>query len=301
MAAVAEHGCVRPTSDAGPRPSRAARLSAASARCQRRATATLARVPWAVAALDRDRRHGGGLLAGALAYRLFGALLPLSLLVAVALGYAATLDKGAPASAGRAVGLRAALAASLAESSKLSAGTRWVVAASALVALLFAATAAARAIRAVHTLAWEGGVRRLGRSLPAGLVLVGAVVAFLAVWGLAGSARAHLGVLGYVAAAAVVAPFFAIWLGVSWLLPHADAPWTALIPGAVLVALGMQLIHLGTVLFVSGRLERASATYGSFGAAFTVLLWLYVASRVIVGSAMLNAALWRDRAVARPQ
>jgi membrane protein len=255
----------------------------------------LARVPGVLAAIDRDRRHGGGLLAGALAYRLFGALLPLSLLFAVLLGYAAAVDSDAPAAAGRAVGLRQALAGSLAESSKLSAGTRWVVAASALFALVFSATAAARAIRAVHTLAWEGGVRRLGRAVPAGLLLVGAVLAFLAVWGLVGSARAHLGVLGYVAAVAAVVPFFAIWLGLSWLLPHADAPWTALIPGAALVALGMQVIHLGTVLFVSGRLERASATYGSFGAAFTVLVWLYLASRIIVGSAMLNAALYRNR------
>ena len=91
-------------------------------------------------------------------------------------------------------------------------------------------------------------------------------------------------------------PFFAIWLGVAALLPHADAPWTALIPGAALVAIGMQIIHLGTVLFVAGKVERASATYGAFGAAFTVLVWLYVASRVIVASAMLNAALWRRRA-----
>src|SRR3954452_8931058 len=255
----------------------------------------LARVPGVLAAMDRDRRHGGGLLAGALAYRLFAALLPLSLLKAVALGYTATVDEGAPGAAGHALGLRAALASSLAQSSKLAAGTRWVVAASALFALLFAAPGAARAIRAVHTLAWEGSVRRLGRSLLAGLVLVVAVLAFVGVWGLVGSARAHLGALGILAALAAGIPFFGIWLGVSWLLPHADAPWTALIPGAVLVAVGMQVIHLGTVLFISGRLERASDTYGSFGAAFTVLLWLYLASRVIVGSAMLNAALWRHR------
>src|SRR4051794_167886 len=253
----------------------------------------LARVPGVLAAIDRDRRHGGGLLAGALAYRLFGALLPLSLLAAVALGYAATVDESAPGSAGRALGLREALASSLAQSSKLSAGTRWVVAASAAFALVFAATGAARAIRAIHTLAWEGGVRRLGRALPAGVVLVVAVVAFVAVWGLVGSARAHLGAFGIVAAVVAVIPFFAIWLGVSWLLPHADAPWTALIPGAALFAVGMEVIHLGTVLFISGRLERASATYGAFGAAFTVLLWLYLGSRVIVGSAMLNATLWR--------
>jgi len=34
------------------------------------------------------------------------------------------------------------------------------------------------------------------------------------------------------------------------------------------------------VLFVAGKVERASATYGSFGAALTILVWLYVVSRV---------------------
>ena len=110
-----------------------------------------------------------------------------------------------------------------------------------------------------------------------------------------GWARANLGVAGIVVAVAALVPFFAIWLGVSILLPHGEAPWQALAPGALLVAVGMQVVHLGTVLFVADRVERASATYGSFGAALTVLVWLYVVSRVIVASAMLDAALWERR------
>jgi uncharacterized BrkB/YihY/UPF0761 family membrane protein len=34
-----------------------------------------------------------------------------------------------------------------------------------------------------------------------------------------------------------------------------------------------------------------SEFYGSLGVAFTILLWLFIVSRVIVASAMLNAAL----------
>ena len=81
--------------------------------------------PWS--SLSRDRRHGGGLLAGALAFRLFGALLPLALLLAVVLGYAATVDSSAPQRGGRGTGISEALLTSVAESSKLAAGTRWIV------------------------------------------------------------------------------------------------------------------------------------------------------------------------------
>jgi len=253
--------------------------------------------------LTRDRRHGGGLLAGALAFRLFGALLPLALLVAVLLGYAATVDRAAAQEAGEATGISKALLASVAESSRLTAGTRWVVGLTALITLLWAATSAARAIRAVHSIAWNGSVGRYRRPLHAGLGLLAVLAACALIFGAATRARAEYGLLGLLVTLASFGGFFAIWLVAERLLPHEDAPWTALVPGAALFAIGVQLVHLVTVLFIAGKVERASETYGSLGVAFTVLFWLYVVSRVIVASAMLNAALWEQRratSAARP-
>jgi membrane protein len=250
----------------------------------------------AIGAVRHDQRHGGGLLAGALAFRLFGALLPLALLLCVILGYATTVDRSAPKEAGEALGLGPTLLESMGESAKLSAGTRWSVLLFAVIALLWSANSAARAIRAVHSLAWEGRVDRLQRPLPAALALLAAIAAFAAVIAVAGKARAELGVAaGLLVTVAALAGFAAIWLALARLLPHGDADWKALLPGALLVALGVQVIHLGTVLFIAGRIERASETYGSLGVAFTLLFWLFVVSRVIVASAMLNAALAKGR------
>jgi membrane protein len=256
----------------------------------------------AMVVFSRDRRHGGGLLAGALAFRLFGAMLPLALLVAVILGYAATVDSTAPEQAGEATGISEAVLESVAESSKLTAGTRWVVGVTALVALVWAAMSAARAIRAVHSIAWRGSVGRFRRPLPAAFALLAVLAACALIFGVAGRARAESGALGLVVTLASLFGFFAVWLGAELLLPHEDAPWTALVPGATLFALGVQLVHLATALFIAGRVERASETYGSLGVAFTLLFWLYVVSRVIVASAMLNAALWEERrgSAARP-
>jgi uncharacterized BrkB/YihY/UPF0761 family membrane protein len=91
-----------------------------------------------------------------------------------------------------------------------------------------------------------------------------------------------------------------VWLFVSTRLPHADAPWRALLPGAVLVGVGFEVVQVGTVLFIAGKVERASATYGPLGAAFAILLWLFLISRVIVASAMLNAVLWSRRDARSP-
>src|SRR5918998_3729160 len=249
----------------------------------------------AIAAIGRDRHHGGGLLAGALAFRLFGALLPLALLLAVLLGYAATVDRAAPEEAGEATGISKALLASVAESSKLTTGTRWVVGVTALVALLWAAMSAARAIRAVHSIAWRGSVGRYRRPLHGALGLLAVVAACALLVGAAGRARAEYELGGLLATVASFFGFLAVWLAAERLLPHEDSPWTALLPGAALFAVGVQLVHLTTALFIAGKVERASETYGSLGVAFTVLFWLYVVSRVIVASAMLNAALWEQR------
>ncbi len=281
------------------------RTAARVERVRERALELAPRAPgydYAMVVFSRDRRHGGGLLAGALAFRLFGAMLPLALLVAVLLGYAATVDDTAAEQAGEATGISEAVLESVAESSKLTAGTRWVVGVTALVALVWAAMSAARAIRAVHSIAWRGSVGRFRRPLPAAFALLGVLAACALIFGVAGRARAESGALGLVVTLAALVGFFAVWLGAELLLPHEDAPWRALVPGAALFAIGVQVVHLATALFIAGRVERASETYGSLGVAFTLLFWLYVVSRVIVASAMLNAALWEQprRARSRP-
>jgi uncharacterized BrkB/YihY/UPF0761 family membrane protein len=87
--------------------------------------------------------------------------------------------------------------------------------------------------------------------------------------------------------------YFAIWLGASWLLPHAaDAPWTAMVPGAVLFAVGIEALHLFTVLCLSREIAHASRTYGSLGVAVSLLGGLYLFGWLVVASAMLNASRW---------
>ena len=278
------------------------RTAARVERVRARAMELVPRAPGAehaLAAIGRDRQHGGGLLAGALAFRLFGALLPLALLLAVAFGYAATVERDAASEASEATGISEALLMEVAESSKLSTGTRWVVMAGAVFALLWAAIWAARAIRAVHNIAWTGGVERMGQPIRGALVLIGAIAAVGAVIGGANAAREQLGTVGLVIALGVTFAFFGIWLWMEWMLPHGEAPLRALIPGAILVAVGIQAVHLTTALFIGAKVARASATYGSLGVAFTVLAWLYILSRIIVASAMLNAARW-ERRVQRP-
>jgi membrane protein len=245
--------------------------------------------------LARDRQLGGSLLAGALAYRLFGVLLPLALLVAVGLGTAASADSGAPGEIGSSVGISEATLESVAESSKLASGEAWAVGIFAAFALIYASIKAVRAVHAVHCLAWYGQVRPLAHQLRAGFGMVVALIAIALIWAAVGRGRAELGEGALAVSLLALIPFFAVWLVASLRLPHAGAPARALVPGALLVAAGLEAIQLATTLVVAEQVERASETYGSLGVAFAILIWLFVVSRVMVGSAMLNAALWERR------
>ena len=109
--------------------------------------------------------------------------------------------------------------------------------------------------------------------------------------------REHIGIVGSVVTiVAVGVVYFLVWMRISSVLPRRDVPARALVPGAVLVAVGLQGLHLFTVYYLSDRAERATSLYGAIGAALTLLLWLFIISRLLVAGAVLNAELSQRQA-----
>ena len=85
---------------------------------------------------------------------------------------------------------------------------------------------------------------------------------------------------------------FGVWLLISWHMPRpSDTSWTALVPGALLLALGAEVIHAVTVYGIALILSRKTGTYGAIGIALTLLLWAYLVGRLIVASVVLNAGI----------
>jgi uncharacterized BrkB/YihY/UPF0761 family membrane protein len=249
----------------------------------------------AIGAGQRDSKSGGSVLAGALAFRLFVPLLPFALLVVAVLGYATTENADTPASVSQSLGVREATLTTIADSAKLSSGDRLGVIAFGLFALMISSLSAVRALRAIHALAWGLPVGRFPRTLGATFAFVGWAIVFFGLWALGGWARKTLGPAGIPLTVALLGGFFALWLTVSMMLPHPPGlSWRAFVPGAVLVAMGMEAIHLATVLYFSHKAEEVSASYGALGISLILLLWLYLLGRLIVASAFLNATVWES-------
>ena len=173
-----------------------------------------------------------------------------------------------------------------------SAWTHAVLVLGAIVTLYITSGALLKALYVVHWLVW-----RVHRVMPAGLVPKLAVIGLTLVATALGVAlndlRKSLGIGGAVLALLMITALsFAAWWWVSWKLPHAPAPARALIPGALLMAVGAVVLQLLTTYRVGHLVARNTNTNGAVGIALAVLLWVYILGRIMVGSAGLNAALW---------
>src|SRR5262249_45345158 len=101
-----------------------------------------------------------------------------------------------------------------------------------------------------------------------------------------------LGLLGIIVAAVIP---FSIALLANVFLPHQPSPWPDLVPGAIVMAIGVLGLHLVTVYWIAHEVESKTDTYGAIGAALAILLWSYLLGRLITLSAVVNASQWQRR------
>jgi uncharacterized BrkB/YihY/UPF0761 family membrane protein len=243
-------------------------------------------------AADRDGDIGGGILAGALAYRLFIWLLPFALVLIALVGIAARASSESPRQAARAVGIAGLVSHSVAT----SAGSpgRWYALLIGVPVLLWTTRSLLRALIVVHRLVWTDLRERTPKPTPvATLRLLVLLVALFAVLPLT---RAVWSFGGDVVGALLDAVFYAaLWLLVSIQLPHRQASWKELVPGALLFAVAALALGFATTIFLAPYASSKEGTYGALGLAAALLLGLYLMSRIVVASAVANAVLAERR------
>jgi uncharacterized BrkB/YihY/UPF0761 family membrane protein len=248
--------------------------------------------------LDRDAAVGGGLLAGALAYRLFVLLLPTALLFVSGLGlYADAADKSTTTVA-REAGLHGLIASEVATSA--SGDARWIVFIVTVPVVAYALAKLCRAVAITHAIVWHGSGR--GVRVTSGTVgLLGAALLLdLVAAELVGVIRRHDQVIGLASVVVYLVLGGAGWLAVSLRLPHRAAHWTALLPGALLVGAGLLFVNVFNVYVTTRLVEDRADTYGALGIAAALLFSLVLVGRLIVVSAELNASLVERRGRGRP-
>ena len=238
--------------------------------------------------VERDSSIGGGLLAGALAYRLFVLALPTSLLLVSGLGiYAGSVDESAQTVA-RKAGLHGLIGTEVAQAA--SGRGRWLIFLLMIPAVLYALVTLYRAIAKVYAIVWLGSARGVPTS-PGGIgVFAGALVVQLATAPVVRWVGTHrFGVV--LAFLAYVLLIGGAWLAVSMRLPHRGVSWRRLLPGAALFGVGLLGVNIFNVYITSRLVEGRANTYGALGIATALLFSFVLVGRLIVTSAELNVAL----------
>jgi uncharacterized BrkB/YihY/UPF0761 family membrane protein len=239
--------------------------------------------------VEHDARIGGGLLAGALAYRLFVLLLPTALLFVSGIGLYADAANKSTRAAAKDAGLQGLIASQVA--STASGGARWAVFLVMLPVVAYALAKLYRAIAITHAIVWLGsgrGVRATPRGVGAlaGMLLMVLFTAELGAW-----VRRHSELAGVLSLLLYLVVVGGAWLVLSRELPHREVGWTGLLPGAAVVGIGTLFVNVFNVYVTTRLVEDRADTYGALGIAAALLLSLVLVGRVFITSAELNAEL----------
>jgi uncharacterized BrkB/YihY/UPF0761 family membrane protein len=245
--------------------------------------------------LNRDGEVGGGIIAGALAYRFFIWLLPLALVAVAGLGIAADSASKSPESAAESLGFAGLVSTSVA--SAASSPNRWYALLVGIPVLLWATRSLLRGLIGAHRLIWIDVRANAPRpTVPATLRFLALCLGVAVVGGFANALRAWWGGIGLIPTFVIALPYAGLWLLVSLRLPHRDASPIALAPGALLFGVGLELLHIGAALLFMPWALSKQGTYGALGVAAALLFALFLLCRLIVAAAVVNATLWERRA-----
>jgi uncharacterized BrkB/YihY/UPF0761 family membrane protein len=253
-------------------------------------------------AFDRDVSTGGVVLAGAVAFRVFLFIVPYVFVAVVGFGLAAEAADQDAGDLARQSGIGGLVAKAVSGAADLSGFSRVTALVVALVALLFGTRSLLKVLRIVFGLVWgvtPPKMKRPALSVLAVLGLATVVFTFTALLDNLRNRSFGLGLIGLTVASFIP---FVVGLVLSAYLPRQPTRWPDLIPGAVVLTIGVFGLHIFTVFWIAHEVESKTDTYGAIGAALALLLWSYLLGRLITASAVINASLWerrRDRAARR--
>lgn len=124
--------------------------------------------------------------------------------------------------------------------------------------------------------------------------LMGATLLFLASFAISAVLNFLPGFLAPVGIITGLAVDVGLWLWTFKALGNRSVGWKAGLPGAVLGAIGFEILKAMGAIYVPRAVGSASALYGSLGVVFAILAWLLFFGRLVVYSAVFNVVRWEE-------
>lgn len=256
------------------------------------------RFRWADQALDVHKRFGavqGGPLASYITLAAFLSLFPLLLVAIAVLGLVAdrrdvaqTVIDQLSLSGQAADFVRDTLAT--ASASKRSASII------GFAGLLWSGLGLVNTLETAFGAVWQSEGRGLKDKAFALLWLVGASVLLLASVAATTAAGFLPDALTWLSLIPTLLVGIALWLWTfTALTGRKGLPWRAHLPGAILGAVGLELLKVVGAVYVPRLVGSSSALYGSLGVVFALIAWLALFGRLCVYATCLNVVRWEER------
>jgi membrane protein len=249
-----------------------------------------------LAVTQRFGAIGGGPLASSIALASFVSLFPLVLVIIAVLGFLSAGDSGFASSLVSDLGLRGEAADTVRDAIQTAEGSRQAASIIGLGGLLWSGLGVVGSLQTALNAVWQARGRGLIDKVYALRWLLGAGGLFLSTAALGpvlnwvpGPAKPLTILLGL----ALTTVLF-LWTYTS--LGNKHVGWRAHVPGAVLVAIGFEILKAVGAVYVPRVVASSSALYGSLGVVFAVLAWLLIYGRLIVYGAVVNVVRYEAEA-----
>jgi membrane protein len=249
----------------------------------------------ALAVHQRVSDVGGGPMASSITLAGFLSLFPLLLVGVAVLGFLSANRTDFAQSVVDQFGLSGDAARQVLDAISEAEKSRRAASIVGLVGLLWAGLGVVGTLEQAFNATWQV----TGRGWKARLIdlawLAGAFVLFLATSAL-GPVAAWLpgpAVVPTVVFGLVLDAVLLLWMFRA--LTNVAIPWTDHLPGAIVGAVGVEILKLVGTIYVPRAASSASALYGSIGVVFAILAWLALFARLVVYASALNVVRHEER------
>jgi membrane protein len=244
---------------------------------------------------DRFGEVHGNSLAGSITLQSFLSLFPLLLLAISVAGFVVGHDPRLATDIVGKLGLTGQAAQAFSTALTRAAETKGTTLSLGTIGLLWSGLGLVGSIQFAYNQSWQVQARGVKDKLFGLAWLAGATVLLVVSAGVTTMLGWLPGVFWPLGIVVTLAIDIGFWLWMAKMLPNRDVGWRPLVPGALLGAVGLEVLKFVGRFYVPHLVATSSAVYGSIGVVFAILAWLFFFGRLIVYSACLNVVLYEER------
>jgi len=257
---------------------------------------------WLGTLLEMHARVGetnGGSVASAATVQFFIALFPLILVAIAALGFVTSNDASVTDDIIDGLGLTGSAARTVQDAIETAQESRRAATVVGVLGLLWSGLGVTTAVSMAVRTPWQRKIEGI-KTKGFGLVwlLVGALTLGAAIGAGALLNRTPEAVPRWATSGGLItgglACEFGFFLWTFWILGDRRAGWRAFVPGAVVGALGLEVLKLVGTVLVPRMVASSSSLYGPIGVVFAIIAWLTIFSKLIVYASALNAVRFEE-------